>query len=327
METLWDNIIGHQEKIAELKALLQENKLPHALLITGQKGIGKRKIADTLASVLLKIDFFKAAALKSHPDFYEVAPDYEDEKGVLIHPKIIKIDDVRAMQTAVSRYSLQGNGRVVIIDEAERMNEAAANSLLKTLEEPPDNVTFILIAETRSALLDTIISRTMPLALGMLSSADIERALIKRNIAEPIAKRLSTLAGGSLGRAISLYEHGGLDSRDEAMNFLAKLNNLDMMKVWTLAKEKGELEPAKIADFLLYLNMLLRDILLLQEDGGSNIIYNSDIRAELIGLLPSFPAKRCYYLIALVRDLQQRMCSNANLKLQLEGFLIRASGL
>lgn len=327
METLWDNIIGHQEKIAELKALLKEERLPHALLITGQKGIGKRKIADTLASVLLKNDFYGAANLKSHPDFYEVAPDYEDEKGALVHPKTIKIDDVRAMQTAVSRYSLQGNGRVVIIDEAERMNEAAANSLLKTLEEPPDNVTFILLAETRSALLDTIISRTMPLALGMLSPADIETALINRNVAAPIAKRLSTLAGGSLGRAISLYERGGLDSRNEAMDFLAKLNTLDMLKVWALAKEKGELEMAKIADFLLYLNMLLRDMLLLQEDGGSNIIYNSDIRTELIGLLPSFPDKRCYYLMALVRDMQQRMRSNANLKLQLEGFLIRASGL
>lgn len=333
----WDKIIGHAREKAELRAMVAGRHLPHALLFTGAAGIGKRLVAETLAATLLcerggdapcgVCRSCRELAAGSHPDYYEVAPDFVDDKGALVHPKIIKIDEIRAMNAVASRYSTLGRGRVILIDEADRMNEPAANSLLKTLEEPAGEVTFILITTSRTALLDTIISRTMPVAFGMLQPEDMTAALTARGIAAAEATALATLAGGSIGRALLLHEHGGLAARDSALALLEGLDSLDMAGVWQLTNEKAELERTELDDFFLYLNMLLRDMLLLYEDGASPLIYHTDVRGRLAALLARYSEARVFSLLALVRDMQRRLQANVNVKLQLEGFFIRMRDL
>ena len=227
----------------------------------------------------------------THPDYLEVIPEKRG-KGT----SIIRIEQIREMQTMASRYPIYSGQHVIVIDEADRMNEAAANSLLKTLEEPEGAVTFILVTSARSALLDTILSRCMPMAFGMLEESEIIQVLAGQGIASDEAEKLAALSDGSPARALKLHEDGGIVLRDDA-------------------------------EWFLYINMLLRDMLVLYEDGGSPLLYHKDCRDTLMALLFAYPERRIFALLALVRDMQRRLQTNASLRLQVEGFLIRARDL
>ena len=85
----------------------------------------------------------------------------------------------------------------------------------------------------------------------------------------------------------------------------------------------GELDRETLSEWFLYLNMMLRDMLVLYEDGGSKLIYHKDIREQLLALLPSFPEPVIFSLLALVRETQRRLQTNVNLRLLMEGFHIR----
>ena len=327
MELNEKQLIGHDEQRAQLRQLLREGRLPHALLFSGPDGIGKKMLGQMLAAAILcgaeeapcgHCESCRAMRLDSHPDYYEVLPESRGKSA-----KIIRIEQIREMQTIASRYPVLSDCRVVLIDEAECMNEAAANSLLKTLEEPEGQVTFILITSARSSLLDTIISRCMPMAFGMLPLDGMKEALIGRQIPDYEAAELAALADGSLGRAIRLYENGGLMLRDDALTFLEKLSAMTMEDVWVQAKTKGELDREKLMEWFLYLNMLLRDMLVLYEDGASPLLYHQDCRQRLAALLSGVTEQQIFAMLAQVRETQRRLQANVNLRLQLEGFFIR----
>ena len=331
MELDWNKIIGHEKQKQQLLAMLREGRLPHALLFIGPDGIGKKMLGKTLAAAILckqqdgpcdRCQSCQAMRLASHPDYYEVLPETRGKSA-----KVIRIEQIREMQTVASRYPVLSSSRVVLIDEADRMNEAAANSLLKTLEEPEGQVTFILITSARSSLLDTIVSRCMPVAFGMLPADEMAKALQARGVAAEDAAELSALADGSLGRAVMLYENGGLALRNDALEILSQLDTMDMDKLWQLAKEKGDWEREKLVEWFLYFNMLLRDMLVLYEDGASLLLYHQDRRAQLVSLLPRFPERRIFAMLGEVREMQRRLQANVNLRLQMEGFLLRLRDL
>jgi len=102
---------------------------------------------------------------------------------------------------------------------------------------------------------------------------------------------------------------------------------MGLEQVWQQAKTKGAWEREKLAEWFLYLNMMLRDMLVLYEDGASPLLYHQDSRQRLAGLLPRFTEPRIFALLALVRDLQRRLQANVNLPLQMEGFLLRIRDL
>lgn len=327
MELHWEDVAGHEAQKMQLRTMLREHRLPHALLLTGPDGVGKKKLGHVLAAALLceaedgpcgHCASCRAMASGTHPDYLEVLPERTGRSAA-----VIRIDAIRSMQVEASRYPVLSKQRVVLIDDADCMNEAAENSLLKTLEEPEGAVTFLLVTGARSSLLDTILSRCMPLSFGTVPEDAIVRALAQRGIAAEEAHELASLSDGSIGRAIALHEHEGLSRRDDALDFLAKLPQMDMTSVWKRSQEMGELDRETLSEWFLYLNMMLRDMLVLYEDGGSSLIYHKDVRARLLALLPSFPEPVIFSLLALVRETQHRLQSNVNLRLLMEGFHIR----
>ena len=152
-----------EQQWQQLQARREQGQLPHALLLCGARGLGKRDFAISLAKSLLcatpKQDGTACGQCRhcqqfeagSHPDYYLLEPE---ESG-----KQIKIDQVRQLSQALALVSHQGGYRVVIIHPAENMNLAAANSLLKTLEEPPQNTMLLLVSAQPSLLPATILSR------------------------------------------------------------------------------------------------------------------------------------------------------------------------
>ena len=328
MELHWEDVAGHETQKLQLRTMLREHRLPHALLLSGPAGVGKKKLGHVLAAALLceaddapcgHCASCRAMASGSHPDYLEVLPERTGKNTA-----VIRIDAIRSMQVEASRYPILAKQRVVLIDDADCMNEAAENSLLKTLEEPEGAVTFLLIKGARSSLLDTIVSRCMPLSFGTVPEDAMVEVLAGRGLATAEARELASLADGSIGRALALHEHEGLSRRDDALSFLVKLRQMDMPAVWQRSQAMGELDRETLSEWFLYLNMMLRDLLVLAEDGGSALLYHADIRAKLLELLPRYPEDIVFALLGELREVQKRLQANVNLRLLMEGFLIRA---
>ncbi len=170
------------EKIAlTVNNFIKEQRIPHAILIVGDSGTGKHVLADFLAQAIVcgktdapcgECENCRAALSKNHPDITTIAP--EDNK------KNIAVDQVRELRQEAFIRPHKSVKRVFVIDKADTMNAASQNALLKVLEEPPEAVMFLLIAENNAAFLDTIISRCVVLNLtaqqGEEESTKFERA-------------------------------------------------------------------------------------------------------------------------------------------------------
>lgn len=189
MAQLLKNIRGHQVSLEKLLSAKKDNHLPHALLFTGPSGIGKEKVAWALAQSLLCEEQIPAcgkcaACLKveqrSHLDVLYIEPE-----GLYI-----KADAIRYISRFVSLQSFSP-ARVVIIVSAHLMNLQAANSLLKILEEPPDNIYFILISSHLSALPVTIRSRVQTLRFLPLSVEELKEEISVKESRQKEEKRKS----------------------------------------------------------------------------------------------------------------------------------------
>ncbi len=154
-----------QESVwSRLQAYQTQNRLPQALLLSGPKGIGKRRLVHYFARFILcengnicgECGSCKLLAGDSHPDLQVIAP----EPG-----KPITVDAMRVLIDGLSLRSQYGKGRIVIVDSADRMNIASANSFLKTLEEPGPDTHIVLICETSGLLPATIRSRCQQIKL------------------------------------------------------------------------------------------------------------------------------------------------------------------
>lgn len=327
MDISWSSILGHERQLAQLRQMVREHRMPHAFLFSGAEGIGKRRVAEVLAAAVLcsgedapcgHCESCRAMLKDGHPDYHLLEPE-SSGKAV----PSIRIEQIRTMQTEIARLPLISGCRAVVIDQAHRMNEVAENSLLKTLEEPVGETYFILVTASASSLLDTIRSRCIPVNFGMLSVDAVKNVLEKRGASPEQAGELAVLSDGSLGHAISLFEKNGLLLREDALSFLESVGNLSTEQIFSKGKVFDGMSKEQLMEWLGYQCTLLRDILVLYQDGGSKEIYHLDVRNRLLALLTRFSDGRVLRMLSLVRETQQRLQANVNLRLLMEGMLLR----
>lgn len=183
-------------------------RMPHALLLSGESGIGKKTFARLLAQGLLcagekekpcgQCRGCKRFLSRTHPDAIFPAP--------LPREKTIKVDALRDMIAVLGRHSMEGGRRVVLIENAELMTPQAQNCLLKTLEETQDDTYFLLTSDVETALLPTIRSRCRVIRMQPWQPERIEKELQKRGVDGKQARDLSFFSEGSLGRALSMQQ-------------------------------------------------------------------------------------------------------------------------
>ncbi len=223
-------LIGHTAPQAALLDGWRIDRLHHAWLLAGPEGIGKRAFADHAACMILAnaSDFHPAVhtpaaaliAAGSHPDLKTLDREARDDGRLKAE---ITIDQVRALAPMFQSTAGMGGWRVVIVDPIDALNRAAANALLKSLEEPPARTLFLLVSHSPGRLLPTIRSRARQLLFRPLSTADT-RAVIAAHapdLADDELDALANLAEGAPGRALR-YAGQGADKLAAELDALAQ---------------------------------------------------------------------------------------------------------
>ena len=211
----FSSLIGQPSAIELLTQAHLRNRIAPAYLFAGAHGIGKRLAATGFVKMLLNVP--SHANLRNHPDLLWVEPTYlhqnrrytaaeADAEGIKRKSAaIVRLDQIREITQFLSRPPLQAARSVVVIDEAETMPEAAANALLKTLEEP-GRATLILIAPSVESLLPTLVSRSQRIPFYRLSQADVVKVLTQTGHSEILAQpQILDLAQGSPGDAVEQW--------------------------------------------------------------------------------------------------------------------------
>jgi DNA polymerase III subunit delta' len=196
---VWDGVIGQEQAVARLRRAVERPS--HAYLLAGPRGSGVLEAARCFAAALVCPDggcgacnSCRRARSARHPDVIEVEP-----AGTFV-----VVDQVEEMMKEAFTSPFEAERKVIIVTEADRMNEPAANKLLKTLEEPPARTHFLLLSEAPDELLPTVRSRCQGIDFAALSDADVTAALVASGVEPAAAAAAARLASGRLDRARSL---------------------------------------------------------------------------------------------------------------------------
>jgi DNA polymerase-3 subunit delta' len=251
-------LLGQGSAEATFLQAFNTGRLHHGWLITGPRGVGKATLAWRLARFLLATPeddggMFAAPAPEtldipdSHPVARRIAAlseprlsllrrAYDEKKAKL--QDVISVDEVRKMKSFFTLSAADGGRRVAIIDAVDEMNPAAANALLKLLEEPPKSVTMFLISHQPARLLPTIRSRCRELRLGPLSAQDLSDALTMAGgeVVPEDRIALAELAGGSVGEAFRMTNLAGLALYARLVKLMATLPRLDRVQALAFAE-------------------------------------------------------------------------------------------
>lgn len=320
----WTEIIGHAAVIARLQTMAARQQVPHAMLFIGPEGIGKRLTARCFAAALLcqgdgerpcgRCPACRQLTQQSHPDYYEVLPAGSS----------IKIEQVRQLQQELAHSSYAGGYRVCVLDAADTMTKEAANSLLKTLEEPVGQTVFILLAPSRHALLDTIVSRCQVVPFQGLSEAELSAALADEGHSAAAVQTAARLSGGRLGRALELLAPEGLSGRDRMAESLSRLSDGGNRAslVLSLAAAWDKADRPNVVRELQFLATLLRDILQCRLGLAASDLWNTDCSSLLFKLSQTWDEAQLTAALAAVDKARRAIEGNANSRLTAEALWI-----
>ena len=271
-------LFGHDAACAQVLEAFNGDRMHHAWMLTGPKGIGKASLAYHIARFLLATEpprdsLFGTPPLTTslfvpadHPVASRIRAGSEPGLCILRRPlddktsklkTVIPVDTVRELRRFFS-LSAGGNGRrVVIVDCTDEMNANAANALLKVLEEPPQDAVLLLVTHQPSRILPTIRSRCRTLACTPLSPEDLQHAFAQALPEQTFDPGLTALVAGSVGQAAKLSITGGADTYGAIVSLCHGLPQLDRSALLKLANSTGRASDGKLEQLLDLLDLFL----------------------------------------------------------------------
>ena len=296
----FNEILGNNKIKQDLQEIIDNNTISHSYMFVGIDGIGKKLIAKEFARKILCLNKQNQncatcdSCIKfnsgNNPDFLEIFPDGNS----------IKIAQMREMQEKVYQKPIVSDKKVFIIDQVEKMTEEAQNSLLKTLEEPPEYMVIILITSNENKLLNTVKSRCIRINFTGLSKQDITKYAGAHQI-NIVSQNLLEMCGGSIGKLEKINENiDDYNSLELATNKLidGKLKNVvEEMNCFNILYESKEI----IQDLLDYMTVLIY----------LHISKEKDYRQKFLNT------------IKLIEETKQRLNSNTNYDMSIDNLLFK----
>ena len=313
----FDNILGNRAAHERLSELVKRGRVAHGFLFSGPSGVGKRLAAVEFARSLL----CAARGCGACPDCRWVSAGHHPGLTVLRHgddSRDIKVAQVREL---LRQLSMTSDGRrIILIDEAERMNEEAQNAFLKTLEEPPDRCVIVLVSASPSMLLPTIVSRCQAVLVTPLAPAEMAVFMKTLSLAAPHAALVLALADGLPGRAAQLApEIGELAARSkELLDRIAACDlNAAIEELGKIRETEEQRERAR--EQLAITALALREALRCRELGEAANLCPPALLKRLERVDTEGLAERIECVLEHLRFIDQ----NANVPLTVEDALLR----
>jgi DNA polymerase-3 subunit delta' len=336
---MFENFHGNSTIAQVLFGMARQGRIPQTILLDGAEGVGKATLARRFAATLLgdagkieqdDLSLESNAAIiadrekwpsdkrnddplmfSTHPDFITFPPD-----GPL---RQITIEQMRMLKERAQFKPLRGSRRVFLIDHIDRANEQAANSLLKTLEEPPDHLILILTAENPYDLLPTIRSRAVFFHLGPLSIGEMQAFAADRGLSD--AARRIGLAAGSPGLALAMDLDVYEERRSAMLKLLQAAAGRAPFSEWVKhAEAMSGRKQEKLDFFLNILYVLLEDVLLAAQKTGE--IRNVDIRTEIEALASHVSFDWIRAAVRKVDDLSELLRRNIQKNIALDALVV-----
>lgn len=258
------DLVGHETVEKLILADFNAGRMPHAVILAGQEGIGKATLAYRLARFLLSQGqdtgvslfgdaapveslylspdhpVFRRVASGGHADLLTIEREFDEKKGRFKNE--ISVDAARAVAPFLRKTAAEGGWRVVIVDGAEYLNNNSQNALLKILEEPPEKTVLILTTAQPGGFLPTIRSRCRMLSMDSLSEKNLHALLDKYapGLSNDQKQTLSRLAEGSIGRALQFESEDGVALYKSLLTHVSTLPHLDMLAVNDMAEKIGK---------------------------------------------------------------------------------------
>jgi len=341
---MFAELIGNDEAKETLRRLLSSGRLPGSLLFTGEAGIGKKLFALELAKTLNcrnrqgmeacdECSSCKRISRSTFPPF----GDDEEDKARLIwsehadvamarpYKQIIRIGPIRELEREANFRPFEGAARIFIVEDADYMNDSAANSLLKTLEEPEPTTHLVLTTTNPTALPATIRSRCQTIQFAPIPVEQIEKVLIeKKGVTKEDAQLLARTSRGSLGRACEGDIQTYRDRREAAMNLLTALtltgDHVELLRsAEGLAAAKDRDEYEQLLDVL---EALIRDAWALSLGRPQETIVNADFLSELQKIADEMRSSQAASWLSQIEELRGTLEVNINRKIASDALLM-----
>ena len=330
---MW-TVFGQDHLLKRIESTLQQRRQSHAYLLSGPPHVGKMALALNLTQALNCTDGpgvpcgtctqCTRIASGHHADVRIVTPGYSDEGRS--SRTMIGINDIKEALRRVSLNPYEGSTTVVILNGTESMSDEAANALLKTLEEPPPQVMFLLLATNEEAVLPTIRSRCQNIYLNTLSKELMVELLVTQYQATPAqAEQLFRLSRGCMGWAIGALEDPQiLEQRQADLEKLQETLKAGLETRFTYANEVATLfgkdrEAAK--DLLSLWLRWWRDLLLIKE-GADVFLHNADHEESLKNQASGLNTVEILKFINCLIQTMSNLDSNANPRLTMEVLML-----
>lgn len=321
-------ILGHAKPLAILRRALERDRLPHAYLFVGPEGVGKRTVALALARAIQcresANDFCGRCAdcirvtHRNHPDVRVLEP----ASG----KKEISIQQVRDLERELSLRPFSGRRKIAVVDPARLMNAPAQNALLKTLEEPPEGSLIVLISTSMGGLLPTLISRCVRLSFTPLAGEVVAELLAAhKGMQRERAHFLAGLSMGSPGRALSAEWEMLVERRRVWLEKICSLSAGDYQAALAVGEELAA-EKEECLRFLEWAEGWYRDLMVYAIRKDRDQVLNRDVEEVLKQQADRYSLERLLLLRARAARTAARIQRNANRRLALDNFLIRALG-
>jgi len=310
--TRFAEVLGQVKAKEMLRRALMSTKMSHAYLFRGPAGVGKKTMAQAFAATInctAPMDHAACGACPScqkfrsanHPDFQFITPD----------GATIKIQQIRELKKSLAFPPFEARYRVILIADAHTMRRETANSLLKTLEEPPANTVLILTADEASGVLPTIVSRCQVIPFFALPEAEVAQHLMaEAAISQEQATTLASIAEGSLGRARLLLEKELLPLRQQIVATLLNLQPdgpATVETVFDLAEKTAALKE-ELPEILDLLRTWYRDLLL----AGNSQPLNQDLAFTWEAARRRWPEPELFARLERIDRAKRELARNCN---------------